>query len=78
MLDAVGVAAQPEDGTWAERREIWSLEADGRLRVAITRGSPADVFQGRHTVLSAAGTLRRSFSTSTGGTEIGRTFLNFM
>ena len=29
----------PETGTWAERREIWSLEGDGRLRVAITRRS---------------------------------------
>jgi hypothetical protein len=33
---------QPETGTWAERREIWSLEADGRLRVAITMRSPDD------------------------------------
>ncbi len=33
---------RPETGTWAERREIWSLEADGRLRVAITSRSSAD------------------------------------
>jgi hypothetical protein len=33
---------QPETGTWAERREIWSLEADGRLRVAITMRSSDD------------------------------------
>jgi hypothetical protein len=32
----------PETGTWAEGREIWSLEADGRLRVAITRRSSGD------------------------------------
>jgi hypothetical protein len=29
----------PESGTWAERREIWSFEADGRLHVAITSRS---------------------------------------
>jgi hypothetical protein len=30
----------PETGVWTERREVWSLEHDGRLRVAITtRGS---------------------------------------
>jgi hypothetical protein len=32
----------PETGTWAERREIWSFEADGRLRVAITSRSSGD------------------------------------
>ena len=32
----------PETGTWAERREMWSLEADGRLRVAITNRSSGD------------------------------------
>ena len=32
----------PETGTWAERREIWSLDADGRLRVAITKRSSGD------------------------------------
>jgi hypothetical protein len=32
----------PETGTWAERREIWSLEGDGRLRVATTRRSSGD------------------------------------
>jgi hypothetical protein len=29
----------PETGVWAERREVWSLDADGRLRVAITTRS---------------------------------------
>lgn len=29
-----------ETGMWSERREVWSLEPDGRLRVVITnRGS---------------------------------------
>ena len=32
----------PETATWAERREIWSFEADGRLRVAITSRSSGD------------------------------------
>ena len=32
----------PETGTWAERREVWSLEADGRLRVAISSRSSGD------------------------------------
>ena len=32
----------PETGAWPERRETWSLEADGRLRVAITRRSSGD------------------------------------
>ena len=30
----------PESGVWTERREVWSLDPDGRLRLAITtRGS---------------------------------------
>jgi hypothetical protein len=33
---------RPETGTWAERREIWSLDADGRLRVAIITSSSND------------------------------------
>ena len=33
---------RPETGTWVERREIWSLDADGRLRVAITTRSSGD------------------------------------
>jgi hypothetical protein len=33
---------RPETGTCAERREIWSLNADGRLRVAITTRSSGD------------------------------------
>jgi len=33
---------RPETGTWAERHEIWSLDADGRLRVAITTRSSGD------------------------------------
>ena len=33
---------RPETGKWAERREIWSLDADGRLRVAITTRSSGD------------------------------------
>jgi len=33
-------AESPGTGVWSERRETWSLEADGRLRVTIsTRGS---------------------------------------
>ena len=32
----------PETGTWAERREIWSFEADGRLRMAIINRSSVD------------------------------------
>jgi hypothetical protein len=31
-----------QTGTWAERREVWSLEPDGRLRVTITTRSSAD------------------------------------
>lgn len=31
-----------EAGVWAERREIWSLDPDGRLRVVITTSSSAD------------------------------------
>lgn len=30
-----------EAGVWSERREVWSLEADGRLRVTITSRSSA-------------------------------------
>jgi hypothetical protein len=37
---------RPETGTWAERREIWSLDADGRLRVAITTRSSSDGSKG--------------------------------
>jgi hypothetical protein len=33
---------RPETGVWTERREIWSLDADGRLRVAITSRSSGD------------------------------------
>jgi hypothetical protein len=33
---------RPETGVWTERREIWSLGADGRLRVAITTRSSGD------------------------------------
>ena len=33
---------RPETGVWTERREIWSLDADGRLRVAITTRSSGD------------------------------------
>ncbi len=33
---------RPETGTWAERREIWSLDADGRVRVAIITRSSDD------------------------------------
>jgi hypothetical protein len=29
----------PESGQWAERREAWSLDSDGRLRLAITSRS---------------------------------------
>lgn len=32
----------PETGAWVERREVWSLEAHGRLRVAITTRSSVD------------------------------------
>lgn len=33
---------QPESGQWTERREIWSLEPDGRLRLAITTRSSVE------------------------------------
>jgi hypothetical protein len=33
----------PETGVWTERREVWSLDPDGRLRVTITSRSSADV-----------------------------------
>ena len=32
----------PEDGVWSERREVWTLDPDGRLRVMITTRSSAD------------------------------------
>jgi hypothetical protein len=32
----------PETGVWAERREVWSLESDGRLRLVITTRSSVD------------------------------------
>jgi hypothetical protein len=31
----------PESGQWAERREAWSLDPEGRLRLAITSRSSA-------------------------------------
>ena len=31
-----------ETGVWAERREVWSLDRDGRLRVEIATGRSAD------------------------------------
>ena len=33
----------PETGVWVERRETWSLETDGRLRVTISTRSSSDV-----------------------------------
>ena len=33
----------PETSVWTERREVWSLDPDGRLRVTITSRSAADV-----------------------------------
>jgi len=33
---------RPETGVWAERREVWSLDPDGRLRVVITSRSSSD------------------------------------
>jgi len=32
-----------QTGTWAERREVWSLEPDGRLRAVTTTRSSVDV-----------------------------------
>jgi hypothetical protein len=32
----------PETGVWTERREVWSLEPDGRLRLTITTRSSID------------------------------------
>ena len=32
----------PETGVWTQRREIWSLDPDGRLRLAITTRSSTD------------------------------------
>lgn len=39
-----------QTGKWSERREVWSLEPDGRLRVAITSRSSADVSETTHTL----------------------------
>lgn len=37
---ATYTGGSPRKGTWTERRETWSLDADGRLRIVITsRGS---------------------------------------
>jgi hypothetical protein len=33
----------PETGEWTERREVFSLDSDGRLRIAITTRSPVDI-----------------------------------
>lgn len=33
---------KPESGEWSERREVWSLEPDGRLRLAITTRSSVE------------------------------------
>ncbi len=33
---------QGPEGVWAERREVWSLDAEGRLRVVITTRSSAE------------------------------------
>ncbi len=33
----------PETGVWTERREVWSLDQDGRLRLTISTRSSADV-----------------------------------
>jgi hypothetical protein len=33
----------PETGAWAERREVWTLDPDGRLRLTITTRSSDDV-----------------------------------
>jgi hypothetical protein len=33
----------PETGFWAERREVWTLETNGRLRLVITTRSSDDV-----------------------------------
>lgn len=32
-----------ENGEWTERREVWALDPDGRLKVSITRRSLADL-----------------------------------
>ena len=42
VFESGSYTGPPETGTWAERRESWSLEADGRLRVAITMRSSDD------------------------------------
>ena len=31
-----------ETGAWAERREVWSFDPDGRLRVVLTTRNPVD------------------------------------
>ena len=33
---------KPETGVWAERREVWSLDSDGRLHVLITTRTSID------------------------------------
>ena len=33
---------RPGTGVWTSRREVWSLDADGRLRVVVTRSSSTD------------------------------------
>ncbi len=33
--------ASPETGVWTERREVWSLEPDGRLRLVVTTRASA-------------------------------------
>jgi hypothetical protein len=32
----------PDTDTWAERREVWSLDPDGRLRIVVTTRHPAE------------------------------------
>lgn len=32
----------PDEGSWSERREVWSLDPDGRLNLAITTRSSVD------------------------------------
>jgi hypothetical protein len=34
--------ADPRTGEWSERREVWSLQPDGRLQVAITTAGSAE------------------------------------
>ena len=33
---------KPESGQWTERREVWSLEPDGRLRLVVTTRSSVE------------------------------------